>query len=563
MADSIHIITLLNDGNFDGVFDGIEAVPFAAIISGMDDEAVLNNMRSRRSAVRQEIRAGTGVTVRNYTLCLTDSLERLPALAALFDKIANRFPSSYMDIIVWADSEKKVAEAVENLTASADGVFGLSVFYTDNEELLLEDVRSVCANIIENKIENPAFPESGFYLMRASAGSMGDFQLFYELSARRLEEAEKKGRLELNAADMRDFTRKIVEGSFKKINMTAFRYIIWNKNFKDKFEEAGYYRDKDPFAENVKRFITLNCTGSFYKYIEDLHRIDGQFYRLFFERFTEDFGELIGNSRIEIMGASLALLRQIKSEIEQEKKGVSFDGGSKPSDSDKEDLWAYSDYMYKNYFTRRMEYERLSCELEFVDAFYSEIDKAAINERKNLTEFNKMINEKRGKRGGGNRFAQKIYDKINELFKCNSEAENYLLKCIKEYLNSLAVSGKDSSARMALFAPTAEKFRVAMENEVNVIFINDLPEGIKDNLDGFARSILPPPVLLTGACSFDHARQGLDLNAPAVVSFKPFGGYENNAAQVLDNDENMVALYEYYKVNTRDSGVITMLAKII
>ena len=582
MANSINMITILEDGDFNGVFSGFAGTPSTAFgvdvlnISDIADttdtdaqsteaiEFILNKMKNRRNTIKKDIRAGTGITICSYVLCITKDMQRLPVHVSLFEKISAQFQQlSYMDIVVVADSEKKIGCAVDKVLASINGVFGLKVFYTDSEALLSEDIRSVCANLAENRLKGAAGAD-GLYVLRASVGSMGDFQLFFELSARRLEEAEKKGRLELNANDIRSFAKRFTEKGFRKLNADAFRYIIWNKNFTGRFEAAGEYRERDPFAENVKKFIALNCAEPFYKDMEEMLRITGQFSRMFFEEFVEGFDKFIGKVRIEIMGEALAVLRKIKDEIEQEKTGVLHDNGNKPSDADQDNLWAYSDYMYKNYFTRIMELERFSCELNFIDKLIVEIDKAAINEKNNLDLFNKIINEKRNNYYYNN-FAKTIYDKISDLFKCNSEAEIFLLKCITEYLNSLKEPSHDldSSIGMVLFAPTAEKFRILMENNINVIFIQDLPEGIKNRFDILAQSLLPEPVLLIGSYTYDSVKQGLGLGEPVFTIFKPFGGYASDIAKILDNDENTVALYEYYKINTGDSSVISMLAKIV
>jgi len=561
------MITLLEDGDLNGVFSGFEDTPSSVVVSGIEDkEYILNEMKTRRNAIRKNFRMGDGFAIRNYMMCVTENIKRLPVIAELFEDVTDMYSSfSYMDIIVLATS--RVKESAREALAAAEKISGLRIFYIDYDELSLDDVKGVCANIAENSLAKDKFLGAGFYFLRVSIGSMGDFQLFYELSARRLEEAEKKGKLELNASDMRDFTRGFMDNTFKfqMINSAAFRYLLWNKKFQDRFEESGRYHDRDPFAENAKRFINLNCSDPFHKYMDEMRQIEGQFYNLFFDKFLNDFENIIGKTRIEIMGKALELLRRIKYEIEEEQQVAAIDSGNKPTISETDNLWAYSDYMYKNYFKRKMEYERFSCELEFINAFYTEIDKAAIRERKNLDAFNKMIDEKRNKSNTDNKFAQAIYDKISDLFKNNREAESFLLKCIKEYLNSLNVSGynKESSAGMALFASTAEEFRSIMENNVNVVFMQDLSDGIKNDFDNFAQSLLPEPTLLIGSCSYDTVKQELEIEEPVLDSFKSFKGYESELAKILEHDENTVALYKYYKINTGNTNIMSILTKII
>ncbi|MCL2664746.1 MAG: hypothetical protein FWE82_03965 [Defluviitaleaceae bacterium] len=557
MAEPMGIVVFLCDEGFDGIVSEVPSACNNVLVMDSNGTDIIERMKAKRSELTRSMKTGIGVNVQNTVICLTGSLERVPFFIEQFETVKSRWNTTTMDIVVV--SGEILAKKAETAINAIIGVFGLCVFYLRHDELSNGDIQGICANLVENRLRRANLSD-GFYLIRAAVGSMGEFNLFYELSSRRLEEAGKKGSLGAGADEVTEFIKNFTDKNFTKIREEAFRYLIWDKPFDRGFTPAGQYRDNQPFVESVKNFIQLNASVRFHQEMAKLKENEGQLYDLFFENFSNNVNEAIGEARIVIMGEALDLLRHSKSQIIMEQGGVLVDTGTKPNGYESEDIWAYNSYMYKNFFSRKLDAERYDCELMLIEAIFDEIDRAAAREREHLDEFYAKLREKRDSE---NAFTQALYEKINLLYKSNPEAERYLLKTIREYISTFRYADDETAVSRALFAPTAARFGALLNDPVSKAFINDTAEQLRTRFNQAAEELLSEPHLLIEGFSFSLVQHSLGMSDPMLRSFKSFGGYSTSVSKALDNNENIAIVYMYHQINISEPTITEMLYKII
>ena len=558
MADTLRLIAFYCDHGYGETFRDLESAHANVLVMEDDVSGLLDRLREKRAAMTRKIKRGIGVAIENTVICITDSPERLPGLIGMHNDLRGKWSATATHVIILAREHGGGADT-EKFLSSLDGAFGLSVFYIRYDDLTPAELRGFCASLIDVGISRKRLSD-GFYFICASVGYFGEFSLFFELSSRRLEEAGKRGALSAGVESVRAFAKKIVDDRFRKVDAEAFRYIMWDCSFENGFYPAGYYKDSQPFAENSQKFIKINCSGRFRQYVNDAARNEGALSKRFFDGFVEDFDGIIGEARVAIMSEALYAFKAAGADVDKEIGGASIDAGSKPRVHETEDLWAYASYMYKNYFTRKMDLERLQCESELIVALCREIETAASREKENLDVFYGRLREKREI---GNSFAQRVYDKIGELFKINPDAERYLLARIREYVATLKASADDTGYGRALFAPSAAKFLSAVSGYANAAFDHDTADRFVENARGFIVDSLAPPALLLDGYTFDNLRGALNADEPELRSLAYFGGYGDEVAKTLGFDENAVTLFEFYRINAHDSRIRETLRKIL